>query len=72
MAMGKIWQLHRFAPAKKCLITELLHTLDKLKPLWKLKVPLKVQILLWLTLSGKFATKDNISQKGWQGDMTCL
>jgi len=47
-------------------------TLDKLKPLWKLKVPLKVQILLWLTLSGKFATKDNISQKGWQGDMTCL
>nr|CAD1842587.1 unnamed protein product [Ananas comosus var. bracteatus] len=39
--------------------------------LWKTKTPLKVKIFGWLVLLRKVLTKDNLSKRGWSGEVTC-
>ncbi len=40
--------------------------------LWKLKVPLKVKIFVWLVLRRRVLTVDNLLKRGWYGDTTCV
>lgn len=42
------------------------------KQLWKLKLPGKIKIFLWLVLWGRILTKDNLVNKGWIGDHHCM
>jgi hypothetical protein len=42
-----------------------------LKPLWKMKIPLKIKIFLWCLGKGVTATKDNLSTRKWEGSNKC-
>jgi hypothetical protein len=42
-----------------------------LKPLWKMKIPLKIKILLWYLGKGVTLTKDNLSKRKWKGSNKC-
>ena len=37
------------------------------RPLWKLKIPLKVKVFIWLLHRGVILTKDNLAKRHWQG-----
>jgi hypothetical protein len=39
--------------------------------LWKLKLPLKVEIFLWFLGRGVALTKDNLANRRWQGSLKC-
>ena len=40
-------------------------------PLWKLKLPLKVKIFLWLLHRGVILTKDNLAKRNWHRSKQC-
>lgn len=42
------------------------------KVVWKLKLPSKIKIFLWLVLWGRILTKDDLLKRGWSGDHHCL
>jgi hypothetical protein len=39
--------------------------------LWKLKIPLKIKIFLWLLFREAIFTKDNLVRINWQGNKMC-
>jgi hypothetical protein len=39
--------------------------------LWKLKLPLKVKVFLWLLFRRVILTKDNLVKRNWHGDTKC-
>jgi hypothetical protein len=39
--------------------------------LWKLKLPLKIEIFLWYLGRGVTLTKENLAKRGWTGSMKC-
>ena len=41
------------------------------KFLWKLMIPLKVKIFIWLALKNIILTKDNLVKRGWTGNEHC-
>jgi hypothetical protein len=41
------------------------------KQLWKARIPLKIEILLWLIWHNAIATKDNMKKRKWVGSFTC-
>ena len=41
------------------------------RKLWKIKVPLKVKIFMWLVQNNSILTRDNLTRRGWQGDARC-
>ena len=41
------------------------------KPLWKLRVPLKIKIFMWYLIKGVVLTKDNLVKRNWQGNIKC-
>ena len=41
------------------------------KPLWKLKIPLKVKVFIWLLHRGVILTKDNLAKRNWNGSKQC-
>jgi len=41
------------------------------RPLWKLKIPLKVKVFIWLLHHGVILTKDNLAKRNWQGTQQC-
>jgi hypothetical protein len=40
--------------------------------LWKLKLPLKVKVFLWLLYRKVILTKDNLVKRNWHGDINML
>ncbi|KAJ4804331.1 RNA-directed DNA polymerase (reverse transcriptase)-related family protein [Rhynchospora pubera] len=38
---------------------------------WELKVPVKIQVFMWLVMHDKILSKHNLSKKGWPGDVSC-
>jgi hypothetical protein len=53
-----------------------LHRLDSIAPyrnkaIWKLKIPLKIKIFLWLLNKRVILTKDNLARKNWKGSQRC-
>lgn len=42
------------------------------KVLWKMKLPAKIKIFLWLLLWKRILTKDNLKKRGWLGDHSCM
>ena len=47
------------------------HILPNNPLLWKIKVPLKVKIFLWLLYKKVILTKDNLARKNWKGNKKC-
>jgi hypothetical protein len=41
------------------------------KFMWKIKIPMKVRIFLWLMIKCSVLTKDNLLRRGWTGDSHC-
>ena len=41
------------------------------KVIWKLKIPLKVNIFLWYLRRGVVLTRDNLAKRNWQGSKNC-
>ena len=41
------------------------------KFVWKLKIPLKVKIFIWLLHRGVILTKDNLAKRNWKGSKQC-
>jgi zinc-binding in reverse transcriptase len=39
---------------------------------WKLKIPLKIKLFIWLALQGKILTKDVLLRRGWSGFTYCV
>ena len=35
------------------------------RPLWKLKIPLKIKVFIWLLHCGVILTKDNLAKLNW-------
>jgi hypothetical protein len=53
-----------------------LHRLDSFAPycnkgIWKLKIPLKIKVFLWLLNKRLILTKDNLARKNWKGSQKC-
>jgi hypothetical protein len=42
------------------------------KPLWKMKIPLKIKIFMWYLIRGVPLTKDNLDKRRWQGSKKCV
>ncbi len=42
------------------------------KSLWSLRIPIKVQIFVWLVLKGRLPTTDFVVNRGWTGCTTCV
>ena len=42
-----------------------------IQPLWKLKIPLKIKVFIWLLHRGVILTKDNLARRNWKGSMLC-
>jgi hypothetical protein len=60
------WNLHRDGTFSVC--SMYLHRLDNIVPysnkgIWKLKIPLKIKIFLWLLNKRVILTKDNLVRK---------
>jgi hypothetical protein len=47
------------------------HTPFLKKYIWKMKVPLKIRIFMWLLFHKVILTKDNLKKRNWQGNMKC-
>jgi hypothetical protein len=41
------------------------------KRVWKAKIPLKINIFLWLVSHNSILTKDNLSKRKWKGNTSC-
>jgi len=41
------------------------------RSLWKLKIPLKGKVFIWLLHHGVILTKDNLAKRNWQGTRQC-
>jgi hypothetical protein len=41
------------------------------KYIWKLKMPLKVRIFMWLLLRKVLLTKNNLARRNWNGSLKC-
>ena len=41
------------------------------KLIWKIKIPLKIKIFLWLLHRRIVLTKDNLTRKNWKGSQKC-
>jgi hypothetical protein len=39
--------------------------------LWKLKIPLKIKVFLWLLYKKVILTKDNLVKRNWHGNKKC-
>lgn len=39
--------------------------------IWKLKLPLKIRVFLWLMIKNSILTKDNLIRRGWTGNEEC-
>ena len=39
--------------------------------LWNSNIPLKIKVFMWLVMQDKILTKENLLNKGWQGDISC-
>jgi hypothetical protein len=39
--------------------------------LWKIKVPLKIRVFLWLLWREVILTKDNLVKRNWNGNVMC-
>jgi hypothetical protein len=39
--------------------------------IYKLKLPLKIEVFLWYLYKGVILTKDNLARRHWQGDRKC-
>lgn len=39
--------------------------------IWKLKMPMKIRIFLWLMIKNSILTKDNLAKRGWVGNEEC-
>jgi hypothetical protein len=41
------------------------------KRIWKAKMPLKVEVFMWLLQQNAILTKDNLVKRNWHGDKSC-
>ena len=41
------------------------------RPVWKLKIPLKVKFFIWLLHHGVILKKDNLAKRNWKGSKQC-
>jgi hypothetical protein len=48
------------------------HTVFLKKKLWKIKVPLKIQIFMWFLSKKVILTKDNLAKRRWTGCTKCV
>jgi hypothetical protein len=39
--------------------------------LWKIKIPLKIKVFIWLLYRESILTKDNLVKRNWHGDVKC-
>jgi hypothetical protein len=39
--------------------------------LWKIKIPLKIKVFLWLLHRETILTKDNLAKRKWNGNVMC-
>ena len=39
---------------------------------WKVKIPFKIKIFLWLVIKKRVLTRVHFSTRGWQGDISCV
>jgi hypothetical protein len=39
--------------------------------LWKVKIPLKIKVFLWLLYREEILTKDNLVKRNWRGFEKC-
>jgi hypothetical protein len=39
--------------------------------LWKIKIPLKIKVFLWLLYREAILTKDNLVKRSWHGNEMC-
>ena len=39
--------------------------------MWKVKMPLRVKVFMWVTLRNCILTEDNLRHRGWSGDDKC-
>jgi hypothetical protein len=42
------------------------------KPLWNLKVPLKIKVFMWYLLKGVIFIKDSLARRNWHGNKKCV
>ena len=47
------------------------HKTDHKHYRWKIRVPEKIQIFIWLSFHGKIQTKSMLARKGWKGSTNC-
>ena len=40
--------------------------------IWGATIPLKIKIFLWLVKQNRVLTRDNLSRRGWSGNMQCV
>ncbi|XP_020086180.1 uncharacterized protein LOC109708769 [Ananas comosus] len=40
--------------------------------IWRLRVPKKVKIFIWLVLKKRIPTIDNLNKRGWTGNQSCV
>ena len=38
---------------------------------WKIKMPPRIKVFMWLDLTKSILTKDNLPRRGWKGDDEC-
>ena len=65
-----IWQLHKsgqFSVHSMYYALLDVRILPINKPVWKLKIPLKVKIFIWLLHCGVILTKNNLTKRNWKG-----
>ena len=59
-------------------VRSLYHSLVKIdvgfphKYLWKIKIPAKIKMFLWLIARKSVATKENLIKKGWKEKQGCV
>ena len=39
--------------------------------MWKIKMPPRIKVFMWLALRNSILTKDNLLRRGWKGDDRC-
>jgi hypothetical protein len=39
--------------------------------LWKIRIPLKIKVFIWLLYRDAILTKDNLVKRNWQGNVRC-
>jgi hypothetical protein len=39
--------------------------------IWKLNIPLKIEVFAWYLIKGVVLTKDNLTHKQWHGNVSC-